>query len=76
MGATVKFSYQNEDNAVKTITGTITGDVGEATFTPDKANDFKVAGIFTYDIQRLDAEGFTYTHQKGTLIIDDEVTVG
>ena len=74
-GAVVKFSYENVDNAVKTITGVADGvEVGLAVFTPDKGVDFQVAGIFTYDIQRVDADGFTYTHQKGTLIIDDDVT--
>lgn len=72
--AVLKFSYKNKDNAVRTIIGTATGTLGEAEFIPESGVDFIIAGMFTYDAQRI-ADGYTYTHEKGTLIIDDDVTV-
>ncbi len=72
VGAEVKFSYYNADNSVETIDGLITPDTGVAQFVP-QGTDFQVAGAFTYDVQRI-ANGYTYTHQKGTLLLDDDVT--
>jgi len=71
-GSTVTFSYKNEDNAIKSIVGTPTANLGEAQFIPD-ATDFLVAGTFTFDVQRV-ANGYTYTHLKGTLLIQPDVT--
>ncbi len=70
----LKFSYKNEENPVKTIIGTPTATVGVAEFIPESGVDFMVAGTFIYDVQRV-AGGYTYTHLKGTLLIDDDVTV-
>ncbi len=73
-GSVVKFSYKNADNETRTITGSNTENIGEAEFIPESGVDFMVAGTFVYDIQRF-AGGYTYTHEKGTLLIDDDVTV-
>ncbi len=72
LGAELKFSYYNKDNAVETITGVAQAETGVAQFVPT-VTDFQVAGTFTYDVQRV-AGGYTYTHQKGTLLLDDDVT--
>ncbi len=72
-GSVVKFSYKNADEPVKTITGSNTANEGEAEFIPESGVDFMVAGTFTYDVQRF-AGGYTYTHEKGTLLLDDDVT--
>jgi len=72
-GDVVKFSYKSEDVAVKTITGTPTATTGEIEFFPEIGVDFMVAGVFTFDIQRVSG-GKTYTHQKGILILDGDVT--
>lgn len=75
LGAVVKFSYKNETQTVLTITGTNTDNIGEAEFIPNKGTDFEVSGVFQYDAQRVDASGYTYTHETGTLIIDGDITV-
>ncbi len=72
-GSTLTFSYENSDNTVKSITGSTTATIGEVEFIPNSGVDFIVSGVFTFDIQRV-AGGYTYTHLKGTLIIDDDVT--
>ncbi len=71
-GAELKFSYYNADNEVKTISGVSQAETGVCKFIP-QGTDFQVAGTFTYDVQRVDG-GYTYTHQKGTLLLDDDVT--
>ena len=69
----VKFSYKNESNEVKTIVGLPTNTVGGVSFIPT-ATDFLVTGVFSFDIQRI-TDAYTYTHVKGTLIIDGDVTL-
>ena len=73
-GSVLKFSYENAEQTVLTLTGTNTANIGEAEFIPNSGVDFMVAGVFTYDVQRV-AGGYTYTHEKGTLILDGDVTV-
>jgi hypothetical protein len=72
-GSIVKFSYKNENEAVRTITGSNTATTGEAEFIPESGVDFQVDGVFTYDVQRVSG-GYTYTHEKGILILDGDVT--
>jgi hypothetical protein len=72
-GSVVTFSYKNSDEAVKSIVGSQTSNLGEVEFIPLSGVDFQKVGVFAFDIQRV-GNGFTYTHLKGTLIIDDDVT--
>ena len=71
-GSVLKFSYKNDDEVAKTITGSPTSDVGIAEFIPD-VGDFLVEGTYNYDVQRV-AGGYTYTHLKGLLIIEGDIT--
>jgi len=73
-GSLIKFSYKSEAGVTKTINGTMTEMVGQAEFVPEVDVDFIVAGQYSFDIQRV-AGGYTYTHQTGTLLITDDVTV-
>ena len=72
----IKFSYKNADNAVKTIVGVpdTDGGIGDVLFFPNTDNDFKVFGIFQYDIERVDSNGYTGTHDSGILLLNGEVT--
>lgn len=72
-GSVLKFSYSNSDNTVQTILGTPTATLGQAEFIPNSGVDFMVEGVFTYDAQRV-AGSYTYTHLKGTLIIEGDIT--
>ena len=73
---TVKFSYSNADNASKSITGVANpnGGIGEVLFYPNTDTDFQVGGVFDYDIERVDGEGYTSTHDSGFLLLDGEIT--
>jgi len=72
-GSVIKFSYKNSTEAVLSITGTNTVNLGEVEFIPS-TSDFLVVGVYSYDVQRV-AGGYTTTHLKGTLILDGDVTV-
>lgn len=72
---TLKFSYKNDTEALKTIDGILLtdGTDGKVKFVPNKNIDFMVSGVFEYDVQRI-SNGYTYTHARGNLILDEDVT--
>jgi len=72
---TLKFSYKNDTEVLKTIDGTLLtdGTDGKIKFVPNSGVDFTISGVFEYDVQRV-SNGYTYTHAKGNLILDEDVT--
>jgi len=72
----LKFSYKNDTEALKTIDGVLLtdGTDGKVEFIPNSGVDFMVSGVFDYDVQRI-SNGYTYTHAKGKLILDEDVTI-
>ena len=71
-GSVLTFSFKNDTTPVVSITGVITGTLGEVTFTP--TTEFDTAGVYIFDIQR-EVGGVKATHSKGDFILEEDVTV-
>ena len=73
-GSDITFSYKNDNEPVRSIiANTSSGGKGEAIFVPTSGVDFMTSGTYTFDVQRV-SNGYTYTHLKGTLILEGDVT--